>query len=212
MSAHLSIKDLHLSYGSVDVLHGVNLEIAKGDIVALTGASGCGKTSVLRCIAGLERPSKGVIYCAGHDISTLPTEKRNVGLIFQGNALFPHMSVAKNLGFGLHSLSKAERQTHVNEMLSTLDLKGFGDRSPHELSGGQQQRVAIGRSLISKPDVLLMDEPFSDLDKETKSKVREAIRSLLNASQITTIIVSHHADDVESMAKHVYEMKEGKLI
>ncbi len=206
MSVYLDIKDLHLSYGSVDVLKGVALAVEQGDVIALTGPSGCGKTSLLRCVAGFEKPQKGSIQCGGIDLLPLPTEKRNIGMVFQGNALFPHMSVEKNLAFGIPKLDKAMRKEAVANMLKTLDLAGYEKRKPHELSGGQQQRVAIGRSLITRPRLLLMDEPFSDLDTETKTRVRADIKALLQQHAITTLIVSHHADDVESMAGRVVEM------
>lgn len=213
---HLRINNLSLSYGKTEVLHGISLEVEQGAIIALTGQSGCGKTSLLRCIAGLEQPSTGNITCNQRVLNDkgvfIEPELRNIGLIFQGNALFPHMTVQQNLMFGLRKLKKVERKTQAVKMLNSLGLDGLEKRYPHELSGGQQQRVAVGRSLITEPDVLLMDEPFSDLDKATKEDLRESIKGILKRSQITTIIVSHHADDVKSMAEQVYHMDNGKLL
>lgn len=214
--AHLDIQDLEMSFGDVPVLTGLSLKVAKGQTVALRGESGCGKTTALRCIAGLEHPTGGIITCNtillnGQD-TFIPPESRNVGLVFQGNALFPHMTVAQNIAFGIYRVPKARQQGMINDMLGTMELDGLGKRYPHELSGGQQQRVAVGRSLITEPDLLLMDEPFSDLDVRTKSELRESIKRILLAKGITTIIVSHHDDDLESMADETYTIANGRIV
>jgi iron(III) transport system ATP-binding protein len=214
--AHLTISSLHLSYGKVAVLNGVSLNINKGMVVALRGESGCGKTSLLRCIAGLEVPSEGRIVCNGRVLNGpsvfVRPENRHIGLIFQGNALFPHMRVQDNLAFGLHGTPRGEKENRIRVMLKTLGLEGLDHRYPNELSGGQQQRVALGRSLITEPDVLLMDEPFSDLDQGTKDELRERVKEVLKGAGITTIVVSHHADDISSMADAVHEMEKGRIL
>lgn len=204
MSAFLEIRGLTLTYGNVSVLKNFALDLEQGVALGLTGKSGQGKTSVLRCIAGLEKPSAGVIRLNGREISALPTHLRRVGFVFQNNALFPHMSVAKNIAFGIEKDPNKEEK--IAQMLGMLGLEGLGQRKPHELSGGQQQRVAIGRTLVTEPELLMMDEPFSDLDIDTRTALRDEIGQLIEAQGLSTILVSHHEEDVKGLCSRVLHM------
>lgn len=173
----------------------------QGEIIGIEGPSGSGKSTLLRLIAGLEVPFEGTITISGKtvvDPSTfIPPENRGVGMVFQDYALFPHLTVAENVEFGLHRLPKKQRGARMEEMLELVHLTGFDKRYPHELSGGQQQRVALARALAPKPSILLMDEPFSNLDAELKSTIRGELRDILQKANMTCLFVTHdHADVV----------------
>jgi len=186
-------------FGNFVAIENIDLEIASGELVALLGPSGCGKTTTLRMIAGLERPSGGSILFDGQDVSEQPVQDRNVGMVFQRYALFPHMTVEKNVAFGLsvRGVPRAEIGQRLDEILDVVQLTQFRHRFPAQLSGGQMQRVAIARTLITKPSVLMMDEPLANLDTKLRGEMRRFIRDLQQRFGITTIFVTH--DQVEAM-------------
>lgn len=204
----LSLNNISFSYDRQNkILDQVNFQIEKGEITAILGNSGSGKSTLLNIIAGLEFPMEGQIVLGQTDITDLPCEKRNIGLIFQDYALFPHLTVEKNVGFALHS----HRLPVVDEMLDLVKMKSFKKRYPYELSGGEQQRVAIARSLASKPELLLLDEPFSNLDANLKKQVRREIKSILRKSQITAILVTHDVEDAYDLASRIIYLKDGRV-
>ncbi len=208
----------HLVFGFSDrpVVQNVSLTVAQGEVLVIVGPSGCGKTTLLRLVAGLERPQAGSIHIQERTLSGEGTfvapEERPVGFVFQGLALFPHLTVQDNVGFGLAHLSKAERSRLVNEELELVGLGGFQVRYPHELSGGQQQRVAIARSLVRRPALMLMDEPFSDLDRRTRMSVRNEVLGILRAHRTAAIIVTHDREDAYHVADRIAEMDAGALV
>lgn len=212
----LSIRGLHFAHGSSPVVRGVDLDLGEGEVLIVVGPSGCGKTTLLRLIAGLERPAHGSIELAGVQLSNgstfLAPELRPLGMVFQGLALFPHLSVARNVGFGLRKVPRAERDRRVEEELRSVGLEGLGDRFPHQLSGGQQQRVAIARSLVLRPKVLLMDEPFSDLDSRTRHAVRTEVARILDEHRTAAIIVSHDREDAYYLGDRIAIMDGGRIV
>ncbi|MDO5726580.1 MAG: ABC transporter ATP-binding protein [Bowdeniella nasicola] len=188
-----------------------HLDVPAGQCLALLGPSGCAKTTVLRLIAGLERPTAGTITLNGRIVAGagifIPAQQRNLGLVFQDYALFPHLSVAKNVGYGLFRLPRAERGARVREMLELVELAAFANRYPWQLSGGQQQRVALARALAPHPQVLLLDEPFSNLDTNLRETVRAEVKRILTATGVTAILVTHDADDAAALAAHTVVMQ-----
>jgi putative spermidine/putrescine transport system ATP-binding protein len=211
--ARLSISKLFKRYGDLTVVDDVNIEVADGELLVLLGPSGCGKTTTLRMIAGFVPPSSGRIAIGERDITTLPPWKRNCGLVFQSYALFPHMTVADNVAFGLEmrKMPAAERADRVAEVLRLVRLSGFDQRFPRQLSGGQQQRVALARALAMQPDVLLLDEPLSNLDAKLRQEVRVEIRELQRKLGLTTIMVTHDQDEALTMADKLVVMSGGKV-
>lgn len=210
----LECTELIRSYGSTPVLNGVNLRVASGQIVALLGPSGCGKTTTLRLIAGFEHPQSGTITINGRMVAGggkfVQPEERRVGMVFQDYALFPHLSVRGNVAFGLNGSSR-DRDKRADDTLEHVGLAGYGDRMPSELSGGQQQRVALARALAPKPDVILLDEPFSNLDAALRAQVREEVRTILRGSGITGIFVTHDQQEALSLADKVAVMFDGRV-
>lgn len=211
----IDIKNLTFKYknSKVDILKNISFSIEKGEILSILGESGGGKSTVLRLIAGLEIPLSGSLVIDNRIIFdsttfTLP-ERRGIGMVFQDYALFPHMTVDENIKFGLNNINKRQKEIRVKEMLKLVNLQDFGSRYPHELSGGQQQRVAIARALAPKPSVLLLDEPFSNLDAHLKSKIREELKAILNKAGITAIFVTHDEEDVKSIADKVVVLERG---
>ncbi|MBR9989454.1 MAG: ABC transporter ATP-binding protein [Gemmatimonadetes bacterium] len=194
----------------------VELTVAHGEIVAIVGESGCGKSTLLRLIAGLENPDAGEIRIGGRVVSDERTwaapEHRGVGMVFQDFALFPHMTVVGNITFGLASLPRAQRRARAEAMLEMVDLAGYGDRYPHQLSGDQQQRVALARALGSEPALLLLDEPFSNLDTTLKRTLREEMREILQRTGTTTLLVVHDAEDVLALADRAAVMRAGRIL
>jgi iron(III) transport system ATP-binding protein len=184
-------------------IHNFSLSIQQGEIVGILGKSGSGKSTLLRLIAGLEAPSQGSIIIDGKTVvderAFVEPEERGVGMVFQDYALFPHLSVTKNILFGLHKIPHTERQRRLEEMLELVHLQGFEKRYPHELSGGQQQRVALARALAPRPKILLMDEPFSNLDADLKEKIRVELKQILKSAQMTCIFVTHDKEDVKAI-------------
>jgi iron(III) transport system ATP-binding protein len=194
----------------------VSLKVEKGEILALVGESGSGKTTLLRTIAGLEHPDKGSLTLSGHIISegkkAVPPHQRNIGMVFQDYALFPHMTIAENVGFGLRGKSKEEKKAIIEETLALTGLNESLSKYPHQLSGGQQQRVALARALAPKPSILLLDEPFSNLDTILHDQIREDLRKIVKATGITTILVTHHTRDALCMADKVAVLSDGVLL
>ncbi|MCF8209879.1 MAG: ABC transporter ATP-binding protein [Rhodoferax sp.] len=210
--SYIQFHNIEKRYGSSHpAVTDFNLSVNKGEMVALLGPSGCGKTTTLRMLAGFVSVTRGHITISGRDITNVPAHKRNIGMVFQGYALFPHMSVAKNVAFGLEmrTLPTAEIQSRVNEALQRVRLGAFADRLPKQLSGGQQQRVALARAMAINPDVLLLDEPLSALDARLRHEVRAEIRLLQKELGLTTLIVTHDQDEALSMADRLVVMSKG---
>ena len=201
------------AYGETTVLHGIDLSIAPGEFVALLGPSGCGKTTMLRCLAGLEQPTSGRILVGGDDVSPVPVNKRDMSVVFQAYSLFPHMTVAQNVGFGLEmrKVGKAERATRVAEALELVGLGHTADRYAHQLSGGQQQRVALARALVTRPRALLLDEPLSALDAKVRVRLRDEIKAIQVELGITTIFVTHDQEEALAVADRVAVMRDGVI-
>ncbi|UKK96865.1 ABC transporter ATP-binding protein [Brevibacillus brevis] len=206
------VKNLTFGYasGNGSVIRDFCLQMEQGEVVGLLGNSGCGKSTLLRLIAGLESPKSGRIQIDGKVLvdqgQFVEPEQRGIGMIFQDYALFPHLTVEQNILFGLHRLSKAERLVRLKEMLALVQLEGYGKRYPHELSGGQQQRVAFARALAPRPAILLMDEPFSNLDAELKTKIRDDLKRMLRAAKMTSILVTHDKADAETICDRIIRM------
>ena len=209
----LTCRNLVKRFGDVGAVRGASLEVAEGSLTALLGPSGCGKTTLLRLIAGFETPDEGEIVLRGTTISapdrTLAPEKRRVAMVFQDFALFPHLDVGANVAFGL--AKGADKKQRVAELLGLVRLDGLQDRMPHELSGGQQQRVALARALAAEPDLIVMDEPFSNLDPSIREEVRGEVRQLLRSIGITAIIVTHDQEEALSLAGEVAVMIDGEI-
>ncbi|MBF9232311.1 ABC transporter ATP-binding protein [Microvirga alba] len=210
---HLRLDGLTKRYGDSVAVAALDLAVPKGELVALLGPSGCGKTTTLRMVAGLITPSDGRIIVGGSDITTTPTYKRDMGLVFQSYALFPHMTVAKNVAFGLEmrSVPKHEIEKRVKEALAMVRLEALSERKPRELSGGQQQRVALARALVIRPSILLLDEPLSNLDAKLRDEMRTEIRDIQQSLGITAVFVTHDQVEALSMCDKVVVMKGGKL-
>jgi putative spermidine/putrescine transport system ATP-binding protein len=209
----LSLQGLSRSFGTTRALHGLSLEIAPGELVALLGPSGCGKTTALRIVAGFESADTGLVLVDGKDISSMPAARRDMGMVFQSYSLFPNMSALDNVAFGLRmrKLAAAKRRTQAAELLDMVGLAPQAQQYPHQLSGGQQQRVALARALAIEPRVLLLDEPLSALDAKVRLQLREQIRTLQQRLGTTTLFVTHDQEEALSMADRVGVMRQGKL-
>ena len=209
----LQINNVSKSFGRVWAVRDFNLNIESGELVSFLGPSGCGKTTTLRMVAGFETPTSGVIAINGDDITNKPPNQRNVGMVFQSYALFPNMTVAGNVGFGLKVAKKPpeEIKKRVDEMLELIHMSEYGDRYPHQLSGGQQQRVALARALALRPKVLLLDEPLSALDAKIRVSLRSEIRSIQQKLGITAIYVTHDQEEALSMSDRVVVMNMGEM-
>jgi len=209
--SYLEIDSIDKSFGATRVVKDFSLAIEQGEFISLLGPSGCGKTTVLRMVAGFERPSSGAIHIDGQDVTSLRPNQRNVGMVFQAYALFPNLTVAENVAFGLKvkGEAKATRSDRVREMLSLVGLEHLEDRYPFQLSGGQQQRVALARALAVQPRVLLLDEPLSALDAKIRVSLRDEIREIQRRLGITTIFVTHDQEEALSMSDRVVVMSQG---
>jgi iron(III) transport system ATP-binding protein len=209
----LSLAGIRKSFGSFVALHGVGLDIRKGEFVCFLGPSGCGKTTLLRIIAGLETQSAGAITQAGRDISVLPPAERDYGIVFQSYALFPNLSVADNVAYGLvnRKVPRAKAAERVDELLRLVGLPGSNAKYPAQLSGGQQQRVALARALATSPGLLLLDEPLSALDALERVRLRQEIRSLQRTLGVTTIMVTHDQEEALSIADRIVVMNHGRI-
>jgi len=210
---HLTLSNISKEYGSTTVVQDFNLEVEKGEFVSFLGPSGCGKTTTLRMVAGFEIPTTGTITMDGVDITKNAPNQRNVGMIFQAYALFPNMTVAQNIGFGLQIRreSKSVIKQRVEEMLALIRLERHADKYPFQLSGGQQQRVALARALANQPQVLLLDEPLSALDAKIRVQLRAEIRAIQRKTGITAIFVTHDQEEALSISDRVVVMYEGKM-
>jgi iron(III) transport system ATP-binding protein len=216
MTPLLELKALSFQYAAKSpVVQHLDLTVGEGQIACLLGPSGCGKTTVLRLIAGFETPTAGSISIAGRPLSArhifVPPEQRQIGYVFQDFALFPHLSVAANIGFGLRTLSGTDKQARIEEMLTLVGMQAFAEQFPHELSGGQRQRVALARALAPRPALLLMDEPFSNLDIELRETLAQEVRELLKRLHITALFVTHDQNEAFGVADSVSVMHEGSI-
>lgn len=207
----LALKDLRKSFGETEVLKGINIEITKGEFITLLGSSGCGKTTTLRVIAGLEGPDSGQVILNGKDITACLPEKRNVNMVFQNYALFPHMTVEKNIAYGLKikRLPKQEIACKVKEVLQMVQLEGFEKRRTDELSGGQKQRVAIARAVVNQPEVLLLDEPLGALDLKLRRQMQQELKKLQQRLGITFIYITHDQEEAINMSDRIAVMRNG---
>jgi putative spermidine/putrescine transport system ATP-binding protein len=211
--ARLELKGVCKTYGDFEAVAGIDLDIAQGELVVLLGPSGCGKTTTLRMIAGFITPTAGTIRLGGNDITRRPPWKRDTGLVFQSYALFPHLTTAENIGFGLRMrrLPEAQIAAKLTEVLRLVRLEGLAHRLPRELSGGQQQRVALARALVIEPLVLLLDEPLSNLDAKLRAEVRVEIRDLQRKLGLTTLMVTHDQEEAMTMADRLVVMSRGTV-
>jgi|TARA_B100001093_G_scaffold520271_1_gene614124 ABC-type Fe3+/spermidine/putrescine transport system ATPase subunit len=214
----LDIKNIHLSFDNKDleiiILRNLNLKVKEGDFVAITGASGSGKTSLFRAICGLETPNEGEIILDNSIIFnkevSIPTEKRNIGLVIQEKVLFPHMNTRQNIEFGI---SKSKNRSELSsDIMKKLKIQKLSEKYPHQLSGGESQRVALARSIVMKPKLLLLDEPFSGLDTELKTKIYPAIKTILEENNITCLMVTHDLEEVKALADKLLKLESGKLL
>ncbi|PQQ42052.1 ABC transporter ATP-binding protein [Photorhabdus luminescens] len=210
----VELKNVTKRFGSNTVIDNLELSIPQGHMVTLLGPSGCGKTTVLRLVAGLEKPSAGKIFIDGEDVTDRSIQQRDICMVFQSYALFPHMSLGENIGYGLKMLGrpKAEIRERVKEALELVDLGGFEERYVDQISGGQQQRVALARALILKPKVLLFDEPLSNLDANLRRSMREKIRELQQQFNITSLYVTHDQSEAFAVSDAVLVMNKGKIM
>ena len=201
--------------GKFPAVEDISLAVEQGEVLALLGPSGSGKTTVLRLIAGFEAPDQGYVYLRGMEAGrpghNLPPEKRGVGMVFQDYGLFPHLTVGRNVAFGLYPVGASEKKHRVSEILGLVGLTGFEDRYPHELSGGQQQRVALARALAPSPIVILLDEPFSNLDPDMRSRMRQEVQQILKQVGATAVLVTHDHEEAFAMADKVGVLNSGKI-
>ncbi len=212
----LELESIHHHFAATKVLNGINLTVAAGEIVCLLGASGSGKSTLLRVVAGLEPLQDGVIRFNRRTLAQPgaepPAEARNFGLVFQDHVLFPHMTIAENVGFGLHSLAADERAQRVQQQLNSVGLAAYGERYPHTLSGGQQQRVALARALAPRPGLMLLDEPFASVDSTLRRRLREDTRRALRAANVPAIVVTHDAQEAMELADRIAVIGAGSIV
>jgi iron(III) transport system ATP-binding protein len=208
------VRDVTKRFGSTVALDGFSVDAWPGGVLSLLGPSGCGKTTALRVIAGFERPDSGTVVLKGGSVTDggqfVPPERRRIGMVFQDYALFPHMTVAANVGYGLSR--RPDRRRRVAEVLDLVGLPEVDKRYPHELSGGQQQRVALARALAPEPDVILLDEPFSNLDASLRDRVRRDVREILAAAGATAVFVTHDQEEALAMSDEVAVMRHGRVV
>jgi putative spermidine/putrescine transport system ATP-binding protein len=209
----LVLQSLTKRFGDTIVVEGLSLSVDKGEFVSLLGPSGCGKTTTLQMIAGFVEPSAGAISLRGRDLTTIKPAERGLGIVFQSYALFPHMTAAENVAFGLEmrGIAKAERVKRVEEALALVGLSGLSDRHPRRLSGGQRQRVALARALVIKPDVLLLDEPLSNLDAKLREEMQVELRQIQRTVGTTTILVTHDQGEAMALSDRIVVMRSGRV-
>ena len=209
----INIQNVEKHYGSVTALDGVSIEIEAGEFFSLLGPSGCGKTTLLRIISGFDNPSVGTVFIGGADMTDVPPNERPTNMVFQSYAIFPHLNVADNVGYGLkkQKLPKEEIDRRVDDALKLVDLEGYGPRESHALSGGQRQRVALARALIMKPKVLLLDEPLSALDKKLRETMQSELRKLQRTVGITFVLVTHDQEEALTMSDRIAVMFDGRI-
>lgn len=214
----LSLDNVSVAYSDSPhpILNGFSMTVRAGEIACLLGASGCGKTTALRAIAGFEYLTGGEIYltqrCVAGPQVHLPPEKRNVGMVFQDYALFPHLTAAQNIAFGLRKLPREVRQERVDKLLALIELQQHAGRYPHELSGGQQQRIALARAMAPEPDILLLDEPFSSLDRPTRERLSGEVREILRKAGQTALLVTHSEWEAEAIASRIGYVENGQYV
>lgn len=210
----VSVENLQKNYGSTAVFSDINCTIERGEFVTLLGPSGCGKSTLLRCIAGLTSVNSGRIMLDGVDLVPVTPQKRNIGMVFQSYALFPNMTVEQNVAFGLRMQKVNADDTHkrVAEVLKLVELTDFASRYPHQMSGGQCQRVALARSLVTRPRLLLLDEPLSALDARIRKHLREQIRAIQRELGLTTIFVTHDQEEALTMSDRIFLMNQGRIV
>jgi iron(III) transport system ATP-binding protein len=211
--AVVAVRGLTKRFGAIAAVDAIDLDVHAAEVLALLGPSGCGKTTTLRLIAGFDRPDAGSVVLNGEEVAGsgrfVPAERRRVGVVFQDYALFPHLSVARNVGYGVE---RGRRKEQVAAMLDLVGLGDAGNRLPHELSGGQQQRVALARALAPEPALVLLDEPFSNLDAALRADVRAEVRSILAAAEATTVVVTHDQEEALSIADRIAVMRDGQIL
>jgi len=211
----LEVENLRHAYGTHEVVAALSFSLARGEIGCLLGPSGCGKTTVLRCIAGFEPVREGEIRIAGRTVSArgvmVAPEHRRIGMVFQDYALFPHLAVAENIAFGLHDTRREERALRVRELAELVGLSAALDKYPHEISGGQQQRVALARALAPRPELLLLDEPFSNLDFDLRERLSLEVRDIIKASGATAVLVTHDQQEAFAMADEIGILHRGRI-
>ena len=212
----LELREVHQAYDDLEIVKGLSFVLARGAIGCLLGQSGCGKTTALRCIAGFEPVTRGEIRLAGARVSTagltVPPEKRRVGMVFQDYALFPHLTVAENIAFGLHGVARGARARRVAGLVEAVGLGGHAHKYPHELSGGQQQRVALARALAPEPELLLLDEPFSNLDVEMRERLGTDVREIIKRTHTTAVLVTHDQQEAFAIADEIGIMEAGRIV
>ncbi|MFQ6576182.1 ABC transporter ATP-binding protein [Pseudomonas sp. UM16] len=210
----VSVQNLQKSYGASAVFNDINCEIQRGEFVTLLGPSGCGKSTLLRCIAGLTAVDSGKILLDGNDLVPLSPQKRGIGMVFQSYALFPNMTVEQNVAFGLRmqKVNADDSRNRVREVLQLVELQDFASRYPHQLSGGQCQRVALARSLVTRPRLLLLDEPLSALDARIRKHLREQIRQIQRELGLTTIFVTHDQEEALTLSDRIFLMNQGRIV
>ncbi|MCJ8322424.1 MAG: sn-glycerol-3-phosphate ABC transporter ATP-binding protein UgpC [Rhizobiales bacterium] len=211
--ANVILKKLTKAYGKTEVLHGIDLDVKDGEFVVFVGPSGCGKSTTLRLLAGLEEVTSGEIYIGDNMVNNLEPKERNIAMVFQNYAIYPHMSVRKNIGFGLRTskLSKADREKRIDEVAEILSMTDLLERRPSQLSGGQRQRVAIGRAMVRDPSVFLFDEPLSNLDAQLRTQMRLEIKKLHQDIGTTIIFVTHDQVEAMTLADRIVIMKDGHI-
>lgn len=216
MNEVLKITQLSKAYNNKDgyVLNDVSLTINKGTIIAIVGESGSGKTTLTRLISGLETPNKGTIKINGITVNSdsifTPPERRNIGMVFQDYALFPHLTIAKNIGYGLRK-SNTKKQ-RISEVLALVNLTDYEQRYPHQLSGGQQQRVALARAIAPNPEILILDEPFSNLDEQLRLKLRNELFDIIKKTNVTALFVTHDTEDVVAISDEIIVLQKGEIV
>ena len=209
---HLELKNLTQRFGSQTALDGLNLSIEKGELISLLGPSGCGKTTTIRLIAGFLEPSRGSVWIDGRDVTPYPPERRNIGMVFQSYALFPHLNVFENVAFGLKAnrVPRPQIEHRVQQSLELVNLPNYGKRPVFELSGGEQQRVAIARAVVIEPQILLLDEPLSNLDASLRERTRRQLRELITSLGITTVFVTHDQEEAFALSDRIVLLSKGQ--